>query len=156
MNSDFIPYKDYKYMEFVKNEKDTIKRIKTYSIRNCRKEIQTEYITKTLLNFDYGFSYFRTEQLKINNEKKVRPCAFACLSKIDNTKVILLLICAIKTMDKLGTKLLNDVIKFCIKNNFESIILECVENNREFYEKNGFIFKKIVNDELLLMEKKIK
>ena len=68
----FIPQKYYKLVEFTKDDKDTLKIIKDYSICNCRKKISTSYITLTLNNFDYGIAYFRTEILKINKSVKNR------------------------------------------------------------------------------------
>ena len=60
MADDFIAKDDYKLTTFTKEDKIIIKRIKDYAKRNCRKEIETTYITYTLNNFDFGFSFFRT------------------------------------------------------------------------------------------------
>ena len=110
LNAFLILYhkKDYKLIEFTKDDKDTIKRIKDYSIRNCRKKISTSYITLTLNNFDYGIVYFRSEILKINKSVKNRPCVFACVKFQQNGKIYLSLICAIQNNDNIGTKMLND------------------------------------------------
>ena len=40
MSGDFIPQKDYKLIEFTKEQKDVVKRVKEYSNRNCRKGIE--------------------------------------------------------------------------------------------------------------------
>lgn len=71
---DIIPNKDYKLIKFTKDNQDIVKRIKTYAIRNCRKEITT-----TLNNFYYGISYFRTEILMKDKSVRNIPCAFACI-----------------------------------------------------------------------------
>ncbi len=83
MADDFTAKNDYKLTNFTKDDAVIIKRIKEYSKRNCRKEIETSYITYTLNNFDYGFSYFRTEILNKDKTEKNRPCAFACIKHND-------------------------------------------------------------------------
>ena len=71
MADDFIAKDDYKYINFTKKDIEIIKRIKEYSKRNCRKEIETSYITHTLNTFDYGFSFFRTEILNKDKTEKI-------------------------------------------------------------------------------------
>ena len=144
MSSDFIPHKDYKLISFTKEEKNIVKRIKEYANRNCR----TEFITKSLNELDYGFAYFRTEILKFDQSVKIRPCAFACVKKQDDEALTLLLICTIQNMDKLGTKLLNNVFEYAKENKFIKIFLECNESNIDFYTKFDFI-----NEELFIMVK---
>ena len=144
MSSDFIPHKDYKLISFTKDEKNIVKRIKEYANRNCR----TEFITKSLNELDYGFAYFRTEILKFDQSVKIRPCAFACVKKQDDEALTLLLICTIQNMDKLGTKLLNNVFEYAKENKFIKIFLECNESNIAFYTKFDFI-----NEELFIMVK---
>ena len=155
MSGDFIPQKDYKLIEFTKEQKDVVKRVKEYSNRNCRKGIETSYITKTLNIFDYGLAYFRSEMLKVNRAVKNRPCAFACIKKQDGETLILMLICTIQNMDKLGTKLLNDVFDYAKNNKFVKILLECDENNRTFYEKFDFKDEGLTSDDLFIMVKYI-
>lgn len=149
--SDFIPQKDYKLVEFTKDDKETIKRIKEYSIRNCRKKVETSYITYTLNNFDYGIAYFRTEILKINKSIKNRPCVFACVKYQENNKLLLLLICSIKTNDNLGTKMLNEVFTFAKNKGYTKITLECDESNVNFYKKFKFVEDGITDDEMVSM-----
>lgn len=144
MSSDFIPHKDYKLISFTKEEKNIVKRVKEYANRNCR----TEFITKSLNELDYGFAYFRTEILKFDQSVKIRPCAFACVKKQDDEALTLLLICTIQNMDKLGTKLLNNVFEYARENKFIKIFLECNESNIDFYTKFDFI-----NEELFIMVK---
>ena len=67
MSNQFTPQNDYNLIEFTKEQKDIVKRIKDYSHRNCRQMIQTKYITHCLQNFDIGFAYFRTEILNIDH-----------------------------------------------------------------------------------------
>jgi hypothetical protein len=155
MSSEFIPHKDYKLVSFTKEEKDIVKRIKEYANRNCRKVIQKSFITKSLNEFDYGFAYFRTVILIIDQSVKYRPCAFACIKKQDNEALNLILICTIKNMDKLGTKLLNDVFEYAKKNKFIKILLECNEYNKKFYAKFDFTDEGLTNDELFIMVKYI-
>ena len=155
MNSDFIPQKDYKLIEFTKEQKDIVKRIKEYSNRNCRKAIEVSYITKILNNFDYGIAYFRMEILKINNTVKNRPCAFVCMKKENNNILSLLSICSIQNMDRLGTKILNNVFCYAKENNFTKILLECDEKNKNFYSKFDFKDNGMSNDELFIMVKKL-
>ena len=144
MSSDFIPHKDYKLISFTKEEKNIVKRVKEYANRNCR----TEFITKSLNELDYGFAYFRTEILMFDQSVKIRPCAFACVKKQDDEALTLLLICTIQNMDKLGTKLLNNVFEYARENKFIKIFLECNESNIDFYTKFDFI-----NEELFIMVK---
>jgi hypothetical protein len=155
MSSEFIPHKDYKLVSFTKEEKDIVKRIKEYANRNCRKVIQKSFITKSLNELDYGFAYFRTEILKIDQSVKYRPCAFACVKKEKNNILNLILICTIQNMDKLGTKLLNDVFEYAKKNKFIKILLECNEYNKKFYAKFDFTNEGLTSDELFIMVKYI-
>ena len=150
MSSDFIPHKDYKLVSFTKEKKDIVKRIKEYANRNCRKVIQ-----KSLNELDYGFAYFRTEILNSDQSVKNRPCAFACVKKEKNNILNLLLICTIQNMDKLGTKLLNNVFEYAKENKFIKILLECNESNIDFYTKFDFINEGFTNDNLFIMVKHI-
>lgn len=152
---DIIPHKDYKIIEFTKDDKDVIKRIKTYSIRNCRKEITTKYITLTLNNFDYGISYFRTEILIKDKSVKIRPCAFACLKYQENNILYLLLICSIHNNDNLGTKILNEIFIFAKTKGYKKITLECDEKNVSFYNKFNFIEDGKTDDDMISMTKNI-
>jgi len=149
MSSDFIPHKDYKLISFTKEEKNIVKRIKEYANRNCR----TEFITKSLNELDYGFAYFRTEILKFDQSVKIRPCAFVCVKKQDDEALTLLLICTIQNMDKLGTKLLNNVFEYAKENKFIKIFLECNESNIAFYTKFDFINEGYISEELFIMVK---
>jgi hypothetical protein len=153
--NEIIPVKDYKLVEFTKDDKDIIKRIKEYSIRNCRKEISTKYITSTLNNFDYGISYFRTEILKKTNSIKNRPCAFACVKYQENDKLCLLLICSIQNDDKLGTQILNEVFSFAKNKGFAKITLECDEKNVKFYSKFNFNEDGNTSDDMVSMTKNL-
>lgn len=155
MNSDFIPFKDYKLVNFTKKETDTLKRIKDYSLRNCRNKINKSYITQTLNNFDYGIAYFRSEKLKINNTMKNRPCAFACVKYEENDILYLSLVCSIQNNDNLGTKILNEVFNFAKQKGYKFISFECDETNVDFYKKFNFIEKGLNNDELMTMMKHI-
>ena len=155
MSGDFIPHKDYKLISFTKEEKNIVKRVKEYANRNCRKVIQKSFITKSLNELDYGFAYFRTEILKIDQSIKYRPCAFACVKKQDDEALNLLLICTIQNMDKLGTKLLKDVFEYAKENKFIKILLECNESNIAFYTKFDFINEGFTNDELFIMVKHV-
>ena len=155
MKSDFIPQKDYNLIKFDKQQKDIIKRVKEYSFRNCRNDIEQSYLTKILNSFDYGFVYFRTEILKINNVKKIRPCAFACVQDYGNNTLYLLVICSIYNNDNLGIKIMNEVIEFAKNNGYIKIILECDEKLIKFYQKFDFIDEKIVDDEMHFMIKNI-
>jgi len=151
--SDVIPQKDYKTLKFTKNDKDIIKRIKDYAIRNCRNEVTQFYITKTLNLFDFGISYFRTEILKINKSIKTRPCAFACVQKLSDNKLYLLLVCSIHNNDELGKKIMNEILLYSMENNFIEISLECDEKLIDFYKKFGFVEEKIVEDDMHYMVK---
>ena len=151
MSSDFIPHKDYKLISFTKDEKIIVKRVKEYANRNCR----TEFITKSLNELDYGFAYFRTEILKFDQSVKIRPCAFACVKKEKNNILTLLLICTIQNMDKLGTKLLNNIFEYAKENKFIKIFLECNESNIDFYTKFDFINEGFTNEELFIMVKHV-
>ena len=152
MKSNFIPFKDYSLIQFTKDNNDIVKRIKEYSLRNCRKEIETSYITKTLNIFDYGIAYFRTELLQINNIKKHRPCAFVCVQKQDTDTLYLLLICSIHNNDKLGPSLMNEIISYAVNNGYKKMVLECEEKRINFYE--NFNFKKIqkTHDDMFFMK----
>jgi hypothetical protein len=129
MAEDFIAKDDYKLINFTKEDISIIKRIKDYAKRNCRKEIETSYITKTLNNFDYGFSFFRTEILNKDNTEKNRPCAFACVKNdndADEKKSLnIILICAIKNKDKLGSKILKKILEY---------VLVAIQNCRSNFE----------------------
>ena len=109
MSNNFIAKNDYKLINFTKNDTEIVKRIKDYAKRNCREQINTSYITSTLQNFDYGISYFRTEILTKDNSEKNRPCTFVCIKHIDNKILFIMLICAIKNNDNLGTKILDNL-----------------------------------------------
>ena len=141
MAEDFIAKDDYKYINFTKKDIEIIKRIKEYSKRNCRKEIETSYITHTLNTFDYGFSFFRTEILNKNKIEKNRPCAFACvkIDEDDENTMYLILICSIKNKDNLGSQILNKVIEYAKNNKIIKIRLECSKTVIKFYEKHNFI-----------------
>ena len=118
--------------------------------------VGTEFITKSLNELDYGFAYFRTEILKSDQSVKYRPCAFACVKKEKNNILNLLLICTIQNMDKLGTKLLNNVFEYAKENKFIKILLECNESNIIFnYTKFDFINEGFTNDNLFIMVKNI-
>ncbi len=152
--NDFIPLKDYILFDFTKNNIDIVKRIKEYSIRNCRKHIKTKYITNTLNNFNYRYVYYRTEI--VNNINKSRPCAFVCFRFIDDSTIHIDLICSIKTNDKLGSNLLNEVFKYAKNNNYKKITLNCDVSIMEFYKKFGFTKKDDINnniDDNILMVK---
>lgn len=153
--SDFIPSKDYKLVDFTKKDTETIKRIKDYSVRNCRKLINKSYITQTLDNFDYGLAYFRSERLKINNSIKNRPCAFACVKYEENDILYLSLIYSIQNNDSLGTKILNEVFSFAKHKGSKLISLECDETNINFYKKFNFIEKGLNKDDMMTMTKYI-
>lgn len=133
--NEFIPLKDYKLITFTKDDIENIKRIKTYSKRNCRNKIETTYITQVLKNFDFGIAYFRTEILN-NNVSKIRPCAFACIKFQENGNLFLLLI-------------------FAKKNRYNKITLECNKDNVNFYKKFNFIEDIILNNNLISMTKNI-
>jgi hypothetical protein len=152
--NEFIPLKDYKLITFTKDDIENIKRIKTYSKRNCRNKIETTYITQVLKNFDFGIAYFRTEILN-NNVSKIRPCAFACIKFQENGNLFLLLICALKNDDKLGTNILNELFIFAKKNRYNKITLECNKDNVNFYKKFNFIEDIILNNNLISMTKNI-
>jgi hypothetical protein len=155
MADDFIAKDDYKYINFTKKDVDIIKRIKDYSKRNCRKEIETSYITHTLNNFDYGFSFFRTEILNKDKTEKNRPCAFACVRieyKAENI-LYLILICSIKNKDNLGSQILNKVIDYAKNNNITKIRLECSKTVIKFYEKYNFIENGILEKNMISMIK---
>jgi hypothetical protein len=81
MNSYFLPEKDYALIEFTTKETEIIKRVKEYSKRNCRNEIQSSYITKALDVFDYGLAYFKTEILIANKIKKIAHVLLLVLRK---------------------------------------------------------------------------
>jgi len=149
--NNFIPLTDYILFDFTKNNTEIVKRIKEYSIRNCRKHIKTQYITNTLNNFNYGYVYYRTEI--INNINKSRPCAFVCFSFVDNKTIHIDLICSIKTNDKLGSNLLNKVFKYANDNYYNKITLNCDISNIEFYKKYGFITENNKNNNNILMVK---
>lgn len=153
--NNYIPKKDYNLIKFSKEEKKIVKRIKEYAFRNCRKEIEQSYITKTLNIFDYGFAFFRTKILTINKLTKTRPCAFACIQNLGNNTLYLLLICSVRNIDDLGTKIMNEVIKYARENKYIKITLECNEKNMNFYEKFEFINEKITNNEIHYMIKTI-
>lgn len=186
MSSDFIPQKDYKLILFNKEQKEIIKRIKKYVLRNrrnlrnlrnykkcrnCRNDITQSYITKILNKFDYGFAFFRSEILKINNSLKNIPCAFACIQIYDNITLYLLLIYSIHNndndndidididknicADNLDEKILNEIINYAKKNNYKKILLESDEKLVKFYEKYGFICDRIVWDDMHFMIKYI-
>ncbi len=155
MNTYFIAEKDYKLVEFTKEQKDIVKRVKEYSNRNCRNAIEKSFITKTLNNFDYGLAYFRTEILKANSLIKERPCAFACIKKQDNDTLILMLICAIQNTEKIGTKILNNVFDYAKNNKFIKILLECNEKNKSFYKKFDFKDEVLIDNDLFIMTKYI-
>lgn len=124
--NEFIPLKDYKLITFTKDDIENIKRIKTYSKRNCRNKIETTYITQVLKNFDFGIAYFRTEILN-NNVSKIRPCAFACIKFQENGNLFLLLICALKNDDKLGTNILNELFIFAKKIDIIRLLLNVIK-----------------------------
>ena len=86
--------------------------------------------------------------LKVNRVVKNRPCAFAYIKKQDDETLILMLICAIQNMDKLGTKLLNDVFDYAKNNKFVKILLDYDENNRIFYAKINFKDEGLTSDDL--------
>jgi hypothetical protein len=155
MSNEFTPQNDYKLVEFTKNDKETIKRVRDYSIRNCRKKIETSYITDVLNNFDYGIAYFRTEILKKNNLVKNRPCVFACVKYQENNKLFLLLICSIQNNDNLGTKILNEIFSFAKNKGCAEIYLECNESNINFYKKFQFVENNKTDDEMISMTKYI-
>jgi hypothetical protein len=146
MVDDFIAKNDYKLITFTKVDKTIIKRIKDYAKRNFRKEIETSYITYTLNNFHYGFSFFRTEILNIDKSEKNRPCAFACIQIIDendeekkDNRLYVILICTIKNSENFGSKLLNKIDEYAKNNGITKITLECSINVMKFYEKHNFI-----------------
>lgn len=58
-------------------------------------------------------------------------------------------------MDKLGTKLLNDVFEYARVNKFIKILLECNESNIDFYTQFDFINEGFTNDNLFIMVKHI-
>ena len=58
-------------------------------------------------------------------------------------------------MDKLGTKLLNNVFEYAKENKFIKIFLECNESNIAFYTKFDFINEGFTNDELFIMVKHV-
>jgi hypothetical protein len=70
MSNNFVSEKDYNLIEFTINQKDIIKRIKQYSVRNCRKEIKTSYITPHRFNVSnhqkyYNFYLYKNYRLNI-------------------------------------------------------------------------------------------
>ena len=155
MINDFIPQKDYNLIKFTKDNKDIIKKVKKYSMWNCRKEIEISYITKILSEFDYGIAYFRTEMLKINRSNKNRPCAFAYMQHQENKTLYILLICAIHNNDNLGTKILNEIFLYAHENSYNKIALECDEKNKTFYEKFDFLSVSMNDDDMFIMKKNI-
>jgi len=152
--NDYIPLRDYKLVKFTKDDIENIKRIKSYSNRNCRNKIETSYITQVLKNFDFGIAYFRTEILK-NNIIKYRPCVFACIKFQENGQLFLSLICAVKNDDKLGTKILNELFIFAKYKGYNKITLECDKNKVNFYKKFEFIEDIKLDDKLISMTKNI-
>ncbi len=56
-------------------------------------------------------------------------------------------------MDKLGTRLLNDIFEFAIKNNYIQIILESNQQNKSFYEKYNFKESGMTDENLYIMAK---
>lgn len=135
---DYIPKTDYKLIDFTNKSIDEIKRIKTYAKRNCRFDINQQYITSALTNFDFGFAFFRTEILKKTKESKNRPCAFICIREQNNNELFIILVCSIENTDKLGTKLINKVIEFAKNKGYIQISLESNLKNKSFYEKFDF------------------
>jgi hypothetical protein len=150
--NDYEALMDYKLIEFAKINIDIVKRIKDYSIRNCRKIISSKYITYTLHNFDYGLAYFRTEILNKTNEHKNRPCAFACVKFVDEN-LFLLLICSVKNNDHLGTKILQEVFNLAKRKGIYKILLECNSDNVNFYKKFNFIEEDTNNEKIIQMIK---
>lgn len=156
MADDFTAKKDYKLTTFTKNDAIIIKRIKEYSKRNCRKQIETSYITNVLNNFDFGYSFFRTEILNKDNTEKNRPCAFACIKyneKNNNKTIFLMLICSIKNMDNLGSNILFNIFEHAKNKDFKYIRLECNRSVINFYKKHKFIeIEKLENDMISMIK----
>ena len=155
MSHNYIAKNDYKFVNFTINDKDIIKRIKEYAKRNCREIITTSYITTTLKNFDYGFSYFRTEILIKDNLEKNRPCAFACIKNIDTFTIYIMLICSIKNNDNLGTKILENIFTYAKNNSYTVVRLECEKSLIKFYKKHDFIELEKLEDDMIVMSKTI-
>ena len=91
--------------------------------------------------------------MKINRSVKNRPCAFACMKIEKNNVLTLMLICTIQNIDKLGTKILNNVFEYSKNHQFTKLLLECDENNKKFYSKFDFIDEGMISDELFIMAK---
>jgi hypothetical protein len=63
------------------------------------------------------------------------------------------LICAINSEDKLGTKILNDIISYAKNKNYEKIMLDCDENKKKFYEKFGFVEQELNLNKVVIITK---
>jgi hypothetical protein len=143
---------DYNLIQFTKND-DIIKRIKAYAYRNCKKEINNNWISSSLKNTDVGFVYFHTEIIetiknnKIVKETKYRPCAFICLIEYNNNEIHILLVCSIYTTGHLGTMLINEAIKYSQNKGYKIISLDSTnQKNTKYYEKKGFIIQPKVKE----------
>lgn len=140
---------NYTLVEFNKNENDILKIIKKYGYRNCKKDIQRHWINLSLENCDKGFVYFNTEIIETKNENneiiktdKYRPCAYLCLKIINEKNTYLSLVCSLYTEEHLGTKLINEAIKYSLNNGYEYITLDSIsEKTTKYYSKKGFEIK---------------
>lgn len=140
---------NYKLIEFNKNENDILKKIKKYGYRNCKKDISRNWIKMSLENCDKGFVYFNTEIIETKNENneiiktnKYRPCAYLCLIENKKNFIHLSLVCSLYTEEHLGTKLINEAIKYSLNNGYKYITLDSIsEKTTKYYLKKGFEIK---------------
>lgn len=105
----------------------------------CRGDVSPVYIKKALKVFDNGILYMKGNMI-----------AGLCIWKVVDESIsiegfpvskfmYIYLYCTMENNEKLGSKIMNDVENYCIRQGIQRIELEPTELSAGFYTKMGFV-----------------
>lgn len=139
---------EYKLIEFNKNNLNLLDILLKYYKKNCRDELDKNYVSTCLKNTDIGFSFY------VKNVPF--GFGFVCINIMNSEELHISIICTVKTNNNLGSKLLNIVFQHAKQNNYKLITLECDEKLEIFYKKFGFFMTNKLGLDFIDMAKNIK
>lgn len=138
-NINSIALSGLKRMYISRKNADHVVFLKHRAADVCRGDVSATYIKKAMKVFENGLLYMRGNTI-----------AGLCIWRVIGESIskgdahipkcmYMYLYCTMENHEKLGTKIMNDIHNYCIRENIYRIELEPTETSVGFYEKMGFL-----------------